>query len=175
MVGHRSRLDRALSLALTVGRALDYLLTGADLAVANVTVNGQSVDVVDGQALELSNQMFCLGLDAPPPEPSGSETVTVARITMGAYQAQEQYVIPGYIDLRIGGATTKQVRDVAEGVFNSFWNYVAADPSLGGLLPGGGANVTGVTESPQMVGTAAEPAARMLLTFVVTCSDLQLA
>lgn len=167
-----------MSLTLTIGPATDYLLTLAQTAVSGVTVSLDGQDIpaqaVDGEPFELTPAQFVVGLDSPPPDTSGSIPWTGSAPILGGPSAAEDYLIPCYIDVRFHGDSAKAVRDVACGMFNTFWNALMANRSLGGLLDGGGAVITAVTGSSRRVGTAADRGQRYLITFSVRCTDLQL-
>jgi len=167
-----------VSLTLTVGPATDYLFGLAQTAVSgvSVTVDGQPVaaEAIDGEPSELSPAQFVVGLDSPPPDTSGSVAWTGAAPILGGPSAAEDYLIPCYIDVRGHGDSAKVFRDIACGMFNTFWNALMANRSLGGLLAGGGAVITAVTGSSRRVGTDAARGQRYLITFSVRCTDLQL-
>lgn len=158
-------------MSLTIGPATDYLVALANQAVTGVTVNGDPVHVSDGEPRELAFGMFVIGMPEPPPEAAEGETRgSRTRLTMGAYTASEDYDIPCFIDVRIGDATSKQVRDAAESIFNAFWGLFAVDVTLGGALPGGSAQVTNLSEVSGTVGSTGAPGRRLLIMFDVHCT-----
>lgn len=167
-----------MTLRVTIGPATDYLYNLAVQAVDGLLIHGKPVKVSDGATDVVMNRMFVIGLDSPADEGgevSGSGLM-IRTLGLGG-QLAEDYIIPGYIDIRVGatrdnGVTQKTVRDFAESVFNPFATRLYADPSLGGVLTGGKAEFVAVTSTPQSVGTAAEPARRQLMTFGVRCTSL---
>ena len=163
-----------MTLALTVGPAIDYLYGLAQQSVTGVTVMGIPAVACDGPVIDLDPAMFVIGLEAPMPEPSRAVTGTDLAPILGDTSLQESYDIPCHIDVRESGATQKAVRDVAHGMFNTFLNLLMADRSLNGVLKGGGALIVDVSAAPFLVGTAGEPGQRHLLAFTVRCTDLQL-
>lgn len=156
-------------MTLSIGPATDYIVGLATQAVVGVTVNGEPVQVVDGSPDVLEMGSFVVGLSEPPPNVIGETASTRARLTAEVGLSSDTYLIPCYIDIRIGGRSQKAARDIAERVFNAFWTGLIADLSLGGALRNGTAELTEITAVPGNVGTAAEPGRRQLLSFGVTC------
>lgn len=158
---------------ITVGAATDYLYGLAQAAVAGVTVNGEPVLVSDGWPDELALGMFLVGLSDSPPEGSGQTSGTDGWPLLGnPGAAAEDYLIPCVIDVRISGNVQKTARDLAESMFNTFWDSFVTDRSLGDLLHGGGATITSIVSIPSNVGTVAEPGRRQLISFAVRCTNL---
>lgn len=164
-----------MALQFTYGPAIDYLFGLATDAVDGVVVDGKPAVPMDGGSFTKNEPgMFVVGLAAPINEPSQSVSGTDAAVILGGVSLQEVYDVPCCIDIRIGAATQKQVRDLALSIFNPFLNALMADRSLGGLLAGGGAQIVNVNAQPDLVGTPGEPGQRHLLSFAVRCTDLQL-
>lgn len=160
-------------MTLSIGPATDYLYTQAQTVCAAVTVNGAQAVAVDGWPYELDWGMFVVGLSAPPPDPVGDTTGTRSWASLGQMRLQEDYTIPCYIDVRVGEATQKQVRDLTASLFDPFWALLRADLTLGGVLGEGRyAEITDLTSTPSNVGTAAEQGRRQLVTFGVHCRNL---
>lgn len=158
-------------MTLSIGPATDYLITKAQTAAVGITVSGKPVLVVDGEPSVLEPGMFVIGLRTPPPEMSGETTGTRSQSPIGNTFADEDYLIPCYIDVRVAGTVQKTARDLAAQVFDAFWAAVLSDRSLGGLFQypvelGAFASV------PSNVGTVAEPGRRQLITFEVHCQNL---
>lgn len=170
MVGHRRLV---LHTVISSGVAIDYLYGLAQQASAGVLVEGKPVMVVDGQPVELAFGMFVVGLTQPPPDPAGEASGTRSWAELGAGRLQEDYTIPCYIDVRVSGAVQKKARDQALALFDAFWQLLAADLTLGGVLAGGRyAEIINLTSTPTAVGTAAEEGRRQLVTFDVHCRNL---
>lgn len=163
-----------MTLALTVGPATDKLYALAQTAVTGVTVGNFAAVACDGPAFTLENAMFIVGLDAPVDEAGRTTSGNGAAIILGGASLQETYDVPCCVDVRLAGATQKQVRDLAVGMFDTFLNGLMADRSLGGVLAGGGAEIVNVAVSPFLVGSPSEPGQRCLISFAVRCTDLQI-
>lgn len=165
-----------MTLTLTVGPATDYLYGLAQDACTalDVTVNGQTVAAVavDGEPRDEEFAMFVVGVESP--DTAGSGRWTGAAPILGGASASEDYTIPCYIDVRLFVDDLKTVRDIACSLFDTFWNALMADRSLGGNLVGGGAVIGDVNPSTNRVGTTGEPGQRYFLGFSVRCTDLQL-
>lgn len=160
-------------MSLALGPIVDYLVTQAKAAVANMTVNGDPVLVSDGPYDSRADGMFVIGL-AEPEEGAVTRPTVVNRqaLTLGLpMNLSEAADIPCFIDVRIAG-TQKQARDQAEAIFNAFNNVLLADPSAGGLISGGMALTTAAECSPSRVGSAAETGRRYFISFTVLCTDV---
>lgn len=169
MVGHRQLL--AVLVRFLLGPVTDALVALAEQAAAGVTVNGKPVQVSDGGPDELTFGMFVVGLSDTPPEAQTDTMGTRHRVTIGAYIVTDELNIPCYIDVIIPGRSQKAARDAASALFDEFWSLIAADPSLGGVLEGGSAQVTSMSCLPENRGSVAEPARRQLISFVVACTS----
>lgn len=155
---------------ITIGAATDYIYSLAQQAVAGVTV--EKAVAVDGWATTLYPIMFHVGLSQPPDNPIGDSTSSRSWAALGAAAVQEDFTVPACIDVRMTG-TQKQVRDIAEGLFDSFWTLLATDLTLDGLLKEGRyAEITDLTSTPSNVGTATQNGRRQLISFGVHCQNL---
>lgn len=165
-------------MSLTIGPATDYLFSLAQQAVAGVIVFGRPMVAVDGIPEELAPGMFVVGLTEPPSDAGVDATTQGAGLVLqtmgtGGLQFAEDYTIPAYIDVRVGGAIPqKSVRDQALAVFATFWGLFTADLSLGGVCVGGKAQIGSVTSVPANLGSVAEPGRRHFIGFGVRCTGL---
>jgi hypothetical protein len=149
------------------GPVVDYLVTKAGTAIAGLP---DEWAVSDGEAREVGNFMFVVGVNEPPAD-GGTAQVTAARsyVSLGAQKIEQDLTFPCYIDARVSevdATSQKAARDKAESAFNAFWPLLKADLTFGGLLAVDAAIPT-VTGEPRPVGTAAEPGRRFLIKFDV--------
>lgn len=160
-------------MTISIGAATDALYALAQQAVNGVTVNGAAAVAVDGWPYDLQPGMFVIGLSQPPPD-GLAETTGIGLRLLGINQAvfDEDYTIPCYIDVRIGGTgtTQKTARDQALAIFSTFFAAFVADLTLAGAIRGP-ASVTALTATPANVGTAAEPGKRQFISFGVRCPN----
>jgi len=160
-------------MTLSISAAVDHLVGLATTSVIGVTVEGQTVAVIDGWPTQIGKGSFIIGLTQPPnPAISDSDAQvdgTRSWAGLGAKQVDENYSIPCCIDIRMKG-TQKQARDIASGIFDTFAPLLIADLSLGGALAQPGwAEINNLTHLPLPAGTAPELARRHLITFTVRC------
>jgi hypothetical protein len=158
---------------LSIGPVTDYLFGLARAAVSGVLVDNRPAIASDGPVEELTAGAFVVGLDVPPPDESGSTTSSgMPLVTIGARIVKQDSTVPCYIDCTVPGIDQKAARDAAESIFNPFWTAFLADPSLGGLLAGGVAQISTLTSTPFREGTAAEPGRRQIISFGVNFTEL---
>ncbi len=131
----------------SIGRAIDYLVTGtATLAPADSDVLGKTLGqlltavasnaiLADNAADTESEAMVLIGRkDVLSGETAqGSQSV----IVLGAGRSEEDYVIPCCILVYADGPLQKPSRDIALGLFDAVAHFVAADRTFGGVLTNG--------------------------------------
>lgn len=157
----------------SVGDVTDYLVALTNTAMTGITSDSTApVYVFDGYPTSKAEASVVIGLDAPPDiatqGPSGS------RAWVGTGQpgrTQEDYVVPFYIDVFLGGDDMKPVRDLAIQIFDAIWAALFADLSFGGLLSPLPASIDEVRWTPTISGTQAAQGRRVLCQFGVRCQN----
>lgn len=158
-------------MSLTIGPVTDAMVALATAAVNGKTVGGQLFTVSDGPPVQMTLGMFIVGMEEPPLEGPVAETAgSRTRLTMGAYTSQEEYTLPCHIAVVFPAGTAKQARDLAVSVFDAWWDLMAADPSFGGVLPGGSAAAVDLRFIAELRGTEGQPARAQIISFGLHCT-----
>lgn len=155
----------------SIPAAVDYLVGLATQAVVGIP----GAVVADGWTDERSGAMFGVGTDAPPFFEGESTTIEgpPSWAGLGAKRIEEDYTIPCYIYVGIGGVDNRAVRASAFSVWDAFLPLVIADLTLGGALKGGRyAEITTLGAQGPKTPEEAQGGRYCLIRFSVHCRSL---
>lgn len=124
----------------SIGRAIDYFVSGVNAKTgttlaADLTVVDPAALLVDAYPSQQSQSMVFIGRTDPEnaQAPNGSQQP----VTLGLGTRDEEYSIPCYISVSRQGPEQKPARDAAIALLDVVNHWLAADPTLGGVLTNG--------------------------------------
>jgi hypothetical protein len=125
------------------GAAIDYLHTSLSNGVTTpmgavipaLSTLDPLVVVTDNEPATTSPSMVVIGRTSAEIGDLGSATAQYAEL--GAGRIEEDYTIPGYVDVFRPGPTQKPARDAAIVLFDGIVRLIHTDPTFGGVLQRG--------------------------------------
>lgn len=156
----------------SIPAAFDYLLGLGAQATAGVP----RAVVADGWSDSIDRVMFGVGAAGPPFFDQEAADTQVSGTPSWAgmpKQAQEDYTVPQYIYVGIGGTDLRSARLLACQIWDAWFPLFLADLSLGGALRGRqGAELSSLTGSSPRSADEAAGGRYYLLQFPVRCQSL---
>lgn len=124
----------------SLGATIDYLISGVNpttgtTLAADLVAAVPGTLLVDNYPTAESQSMVFIGRTDP--ENAQSSNGSQQPVTLGLNTRDEEFSIPCYISTVRPGPAQKPARDAAILLLDAVAHFVAADPTLGGVLKGG--------------------------------------
>ena len=115
-----------------IGPVFDYLNAQLPAVVQAVS---PFCSVQDGWINDMTDAMVVIGRTAA--DSQGAETGSHIYQELGAGRVEEQFDIPCYVDVAVGGDQQSEARKSALAIFNAIVTFLRQDMTFGGALQNG--------------------------------------